>query len=241
LQRALLAALLILCAVAANPPRLGAEGRPVAGNPTVFAVETRSPMVALTFDDGPNPEFTPEILALLSRYHASATFFVLGVEARAYPRVLREIVAQGSEVESHNYNHANLTPLPADAIRHHVVMGAEAIRSVLGEPPRFFRPPYGNMSSLVRSVITSEGETPVLWDLDTRDWSRPGSARIVARVLDHVQAGDIVLFHDGGGNRSETVDALKVILPALQERGLRPVTVRTLLASGRPVHAWLAR
>lgn len=220
---------------------MGARGPSAQDNPTVFAVETKAPIVALTFDDGPSPTYTPEILSLLSRYHAQATFFALGYQVRAYPEVVREIVAQGSEVESHDYDHANLAPLGTNAIRRHIVMGAEAIRAVVGKTPRFFRPPYGNMPTRVRAVVTSEGETPVLWDIDTMDWARPGSGRIAARVLGHVRPGDIVLFHDGGGDRSETVAALKIILPALRARGLRPVTLESLLASGAPVHHWVER
>lgn len=204
-------------------------------------MNTAKPFVALTFDDGPSPTYTPQILSLLSRYNARATFFVLGVEVRANPKLLKDIAAQGSEVGSHSVNHADLGTLGAEAIRRHVTLGAEAIRKVLGRAPRLFRPPYGSMPLWARTIVVAEGQTPVLWDIDTQDWARPGTRLIASRVLDHVRAGDIVLFHDGGGNRSETVAALEIILPALRERGLQPVTLDTLLASGEPIHHWVER
>ena len=182
-------------------------------------------IVALTFDDGPSSPYTGEILNLLTRYHAHATFFVLGSEVAQFPRIAREIVKQGSVVANHGYRHLNyfqvgITAIGQDAARTEELLKKERIPSV-----PFYRPPFGNSNHTLVTYMAARGYTLTLWSIDTRDWTGPSTPIITARVLTHIRPNAIVLMHDGGGNRSHTVDALEAILPALTSEGYQFVTM----------------
>lgn len=184
-----------------------------------------APIIALTFDDGPSPQYTPEILQLLTRYHAHATFFVLGSEVARYPNIVQAIVKQGSAVANHGYDHVNyfhvgVAEVARDARK------AEALlkRNNIPTTP-FYRPPYGNSNQALVTYMSKHGYTLTLWSIDTRDWAMPGTSFITRKVLTHAQSGSIVLMHDGGGNRSETLNALAAILPALKVQGYQFVTL----------------
>jgi peptidoglycan/xylan/chitin deacetylase (PgdA/CDA1 family) len=167
--------------------------------------------VYLTFDDGPSA-ITTRVLRTLTAHDATATFFELGVEQQRFPSVSAAVVRQGSVVGNHTYDHRDLTTLGADGVR----------RELAGGPAsRCVRPPYGATDALVRQVIESGGQHQVLWTIDTRDWSRPGTATIRARALDGVRSGSIVLMHDGGGDRSQTLAALPGVLDELARDGYR--------------------
>lgn len=228
----ILAAAALVALVSPLQPSFAAS--PVA--PAVFAVATEAPYVALTFDDGPSPMFTPEILAVLSAHHAHGTFFLLGSMVKAYPRAVRQIVAQGSEAEAHGFTHKSLADMGRRRIMREVRMTDSAIEAVTGVRPLFFRPPYGAIGPALRSVLREEGQIPVLWSIDTRDWSGLTPAGIAQKALAGIRPGDIILFHDGGGNRAATLKALGRVLPALEGRHLVPVTLSTLWRSGSPLH-----
>jgi peptidoglycan/xylan/chitin deacetylase (PgdA/CDA1 family) len=170
----------------------------------------RGGTVYLTFDDGPSP-YTPAILNILSATHSTATFFELGFRQAEYPAEAARIRAQGSSVGNHTYNHPNLTALTAGQIRWQIAHGPRS---------RCVRPPYGATNSTVRHIMSQQGLHQVLWTIDTRDWSQPGTKHIVeAATASTVRSGTIVLMHDGGGNRSQTVAALPQVIAALQQRG----------------------
>jgi len=225
-------------AVAWLLPAGASADTPVSPRPTkaVFAVTTASPYVALTFDDGPSPTFTPKILRTLSRHHAHGTFFLLGSLAKSYPGTVRQIVSQGSEAEAHGYTHTDFSKLSRAAALRQIRLADAAIQEASGIRPHFFRPPYGSVGSALRGALEDEKQVLVLWSIDTRDWSGLTASSITRAALSGIRPGDIILFHDGGGNRTATLRALRRILPLLEARRLEAVTLATLWRSGQPIH-----
>jgi len=181
--------------------------------------------IALTIDDGPHPVYTPMVLEVLQRYGVKATFSMIGINVQRYPQVARQVVAAGHTICNHSMWHpipfAALTPAQvheeiADALNR--IWDATKTASLL------FRPPGGGWSPAVFQALPQYGLIPLDWDVDPRDWTVPGVARI-EEVLDTGRGGDILLCHDGGGNRLETVQALAKVIPALLARKLEFVTL----------------
>jgi peptidoglycan/xylan/chitin deacetylase (PgdA/CDA1 family) len=158
------------------------------------------------------PPITNQILALLKQYDVKATFFVIGSEAAAYPSLVQQEYRQGNVVGNHTWTHPNLTTLSPAAVRNELQSTSGEIEADTGALPTVFRPPGGNFNSTVQSIAASLGLSTILWNVDPRDWSRPGASVIIQRVLDAVHNGSIILMHDGGGDRSQTVAALPTIL-----------------------------
>lgn len=183
------------------------------------------PEIALTFDDGPKTSYTNQILALLKQYDVKATFFVIGSEAAAYPTLVQQEYQQGNVVGNHSWTHPNLTTLSPAAVRNELQSTSSEIEADTGALPAIFRPPGGNFNSTVQSIAASLGLSTILWNVDPRDWSRPGTSMITQRVLDAVHNGSIILMHDGGGDRSQTVAALPTILITLEQRGFQFVSI----------------
>ncbi len=196
--------------------------------PALSRVQTDKRIVALTFDDGPSPRFTPQILSLLSRYHAQATFFVLGSEAERYPQLVKAIVIQGSQVANHGWSHLNLRQVGAQRMWQDAARTTTLLRS-LGVPPApYYRPPYGMMSPGLIQRFEGHGYEIVLWSVDTRDWATPGVGSIRATIERLINPGAIILMHDGGGNRQQTVAALNWLLSTYSRQGWRFVTLTQL-------------
>jgi peptidoglycan/xylan/chitin deacetylase (PgdA/CDA1 family) len=190
----------------------------------------RAPLeIALTFDDGPGPVFTPQVLSILQRYKAHATFFCVGEWVHLYPGLVEQTFRAGNVIGDHTWSHPDLTKLSPDTVRWQLSSTSSAIQSAIGSQPTLFRPPYGATDSAVVSVASQLGLLQVLWTIDSRDWALPGVNAIVDTVLSHATNRSIVLMHDGGGDRSETILALPLILSALQQRGFTFVTVPQLL------------
>jgi len=184
---------------------------------------TRERAVALTFDDGPSPQYTPRILDTLKRLHVKATFFVIGYLADEYRSIVRREKRLGMTVGNHSYNHP-LVPafdqLPAKLLDDQIALGAASLGHA-GVMPTLFRPPEGSFSSSVVKAAQARGERVVLWSVDPRDWAGIGTAEIVRNVLSAVRPGSIVILHDGGGDRSATLNALPAIIKGIRRRGLR--------------------
>jgi peptidoglycan/xylan/chitin deacetylase (PgdA/CDA1 family) len=190
----------------------------------------RSPLViALTFDDGPSPVYTPQVLSILQRYKVHATFFCIGEWVQLYPGLVQEAFSAGNVIGDHTWSHPNLTRLSAYAVHWQLSSASAAIQYAIGSSPVLFRPPYGATDATVVSVASQLGLLQVMWTVDPRDWSRPGVDAIVNVVLSHATNGSIILMHDGGGDRSETVLALPLIITALRQRGFSFVTISQLL------------
>ncbi len=195
--------------------------RPTPTSPTAPAAAGSAGVVYLTFDDGPTPAWTPRVLALLARYQARATFFVLGRSAAAHPELVRQEFAAGHGVGNHTWSHRRLTNLSGAQLVAEVNATSTAIRQITGAPVRCLRPPFATVDAASAEQVRALGLRLVLWDIDTNDWLRPGTGAIAGRVLGRVRSGDVILMHDGGGNRSETVAALEQVLATLSARGYR--------------------
>jgi peptidoglycan/xylan/chitin deacetylase (PgdA/CDA1 family) len=190
--------------------------------------------VALTFDDGPSPH-TEAIADLIAEHGGAGTFFVLGDKIPGHEALLRRMVATGHELGNHTYSHPHCGRLEEAALRAELTRAQEAITEASGRAPVTVRPPYGEDAERVRAVGAGMGLACVLWDVDPIDWRERKVERIVRRVLNGVNDGAIVDFHDGWPSnhrgirdRTPTVDALREILPELVRRGYQPVTVSAM-------------
>ncbi|MGX7672157.1 polysaccharide deacetylase family protein [Plantactinospora sp. DSM 117369] len=183
-------------------------------------VTTGSSQVALTFDDGPDPRYTPPILALLRRSGVKATFCLVGVNVRAHPDLVRAIAADGHTLCNHSWAHdMRLGSRSRSAILADLTRTNQAIRSaVAGVPIPYFRQPGGAWTRSVVRAAQQLNMTSLHWAVDPRDWARPGARNIIRTVTSDVYPGAIVLLHDAGGDRRATVAALRSILPALDRR-----------------------
>ena len=175
--------------------------------------------VALTFDDGPTPEYTRQILDILDQYQVKATFFLLGQQVARNPDLAREIVRRGHSIANHTWDHPALNKLSAGRIDSEISRTDTVIQQATGLRPTCVRPPYGAINQTVISRINGSFHNAVDWNVDPLDWKKPGAAAIVNRVLSGVRPNSIVLMHDGGGDRSETVAALPYVISALRSRG----------------------
>jgi peptidoglycan/xylan/chitin deacetylase (PgdA/CDA1 family) len=200
-----------------EPPRL-AYGEPM------HTVDDGPKVVALTIDDGPSPVYTPQVLAILRRYRVTASFSMIGQNAATFPGVAREVAAAGHMIVNHTWNHHNLGGMPAVAVRDEIARATDAIHAATGERPGMFRAPYGVWPPAVFGCCARAGLIPLAWSVDPRDWSRPGVRAIVRDIVADARTGSIILEHDGGGNRSQTVAALKIWLPRLLDAGYQFTT-----------------
>jgi peptidoglycan/xylan/chitin deacetylase (PgdA/CDA1 family) len=205
------------------PGRIGRQPRPAF---TVHRLHPDAPphAVALTIDDGPDPQWTPAVLDVLRRHRVNATFFLIGERVAEHPHLVARILALGHTVGNHSLRHpypfGALSPAELDE---EIAGGQERIVAA-GAHPRLFRAPAGGWSPEVLRVVARHGLTPADWTVDTHDWKEPGEARVAAALL-RCRPGDILLCHDGGGDRAQTVAALDSALPRLRERGLTFVTL----------------
>ncbi|AMN45720.1 hypothetical protein ACG33_01080 [Steroidobacter denitrificans] len=181
------------------------------------------PRVYLSFDDGPDREWTPRILDMLEEVGMRATFFMIGRQAQRAPELVRRIAADGHAVGNHTYSHRHPWSMGECAARAEVRDGANALSELLGQPPRLYRPPYGRQRTCMSEQARTQGERLVLWNLSAVDWGPWGTAGRIRRRLAHVRENDVVLMHDGR-NRHNRPDELGRMLPgflrALAHRGL---------------------
>jgi peptidoglycan/xylan/chitin deacetylase (PgdA/CDA1 family) len=194
-----------------------------------FHGNTHVPEIALTFDDGPNPPYTTQILAILQQYGVKATFFCVGTQVARYPNIVKQEYTDGHIIGNHTWGHPDMTSLSIPSIIWQFTAAGDAIQHVTGVRPTLFRPPYGAISSNVLAYANYFALTVVQWNVDPSDWSMPGANVIFARVLAQASAGSIILLHDGGGNRSETVAALPMIIEWFQEHSFHFVTIPQLV------------
>ena len=188
------------------------------------ARDTQDKTIALTFDDGPNPPHTGRILDVLDRYRVPATFFCVGLHASAHTEELARMAEAGHRLGNHTWSHPFLPDLTNRELAVQLERTDEAIATATGgQAPRLFRPPYGSRTPQILSWLAEQqdGPTVVLWDVEPFDWALPGPEAIARTVLEQAQPGSIALMHDGGGDRSQTAEALPAVIEGLLDRGYR--------------------
>lgn len=197
----------------------------------VHNIKTRQKVFALTFDDGPQPRYTREVLDILKRNHIRATFFLIGRMVKEFPKIAREVADAGHVVGNHSWSHPSK---PKDPVSEFVRTDAELVR-VLGRRPDLFRPPYGLLHNGLAQTAQKRGDAVILWNSVGADWSKKSTSDSITRaVLGLARPGGIALLHDGGGNRSNTVAALPRIISSLRGQGYRFVTIPQLLRLAPP-------
>ncbi|MEU9664561.1 polysaccharide deacetylase family protein [Streptomyces bobili] len=201
-----------------GPPRAAAARIPVRSEP-LLRIDGRGSTMVLTFDDGPDPRYTPGILDTLAEYDVRAMFFVCGEMAADQPGLLARMADEGHIVGNHTWSHPLLTKLTRRQIRSEMTRTSEVIENAYGERPRWFRAPYGAWNRAAFQLGSELGMEPLAWTVDTLDWTSPGTATIVDRVEKGAAPGVVVLSHDAGGDRSQSVRALRRYLPQLLDAG----------------------
>ena len=195
----------------------------------LYASNTHLPQIALTFDDGPHPYYTPQVLAILQKYGVKATFFCIGQSVAAYPDIVKEAHAAGHVIANHSWSHPNMALFSRSRIVSELTRTSKVIEQVIGVRPIFFRPPYGAFSTQVLKQADCLGLKTVIWNIRATDWAKPGIDVIANRILSRSVYGGIILLHDSGGDRSQTVAALPDIIVGLQQRGFTFVTLEQMV------------
>ncbi len=193
--------------------------------------ENNGNKIALTFDDGPHPRYTPEILDILEEYGVHATFFVVGENVHHYPDVAREVARRGHEIGNHTYTHPCAIQQEIGMLRKELAECEVEIQNATDTSPKLFRPPQGSWNTAVYQLARQQDYDVILWDIDTLDWAHTPSEQISENVLANVKSGDIILMHDYHSNGCTTTAALRLFVPVLLERGYRFVTVSELIGS----------
>lgn len=186
--------------------------------------------IALTFDDGPHSKYTDIILDILKENDVKATFFVIGENVAANPEKVKRINDEGHEIGNHTFNHIYISDFEEERITKELTDTDDAIFSATGIRPKIFRPPGGCYNEKSISHVKKLGYDCILWSVDTRDWSLPGTEKVISTVMNEAAGGDIILFHDFNQNGSPTPDAVRRLIPLLKEKGYSFVTVSELLA-----------
>jgi len=199
---------------------------------TFYRLTSAPPKVALTFDDGPDPTWTPQILSILNRHGVKATFFVVGSNVRRHPEIVRAMVEAGHVVGNHTDRHRPLWRLSRKSVQAEIAAAEEAIVTACGKRPTLFRPPKGLLWSRQKGWVADCGYDVVLWSVNTKDWAGISARGLLSLMKRRARGGDILLFHDGGGvvatrggNRAETVAALEPLIASFKERGLEMVAL----------------
>jgi peptidoglycan/xylan/chitin deacetylase (PgdA/CDA1 family) len=215
----------------AGPPVMaqGLDQAPVAR--LVRSVPVTDKLIALSFDDGPSPRYTPAVLDILQREGVHATFFVIGQEAERQPALLRREHDLGMEIGNHGMHHRRLAGLAPPEVEAEVREAARVIRAVTGTAPTLYRLPQGIGDETSLRVLGRLGYTVIAWSVDPRDYQRRTAQALAADILRQSAPGRIIILHDGGGRRAASVDALAQVLPRLRAEGYRVTTVGDLLRS----------
>lgn len=200
-----------------------------AASDVVYSWQSNDKRIALTFDDGPHPRYTREILDILDEYGIRATFFFIGVNVEAYPESAKMVVSRGHEIGNHTYSHKNLRDLTYEETCQEIDLGEGAVLEITGQRTCLMRPPEGKMGDALLVAAGERNYNVICWSVDTMDWAHTPTEAIVQNVLTSTEAGDIILCHDYVSGESPTPAALRQIIPVLLERGYEFVTVSELI------------
>jgi peptidoglycan/xylan/chitin deacetylase (PgdA/CDA1 family) len=200
------------------------------GAAPIFHVHnTNEKVIAFTFDDGPDPYNTPALLDVLSKEKVKATFFILGKKAKLHPSIIKRIAKEGHELGNHGFSHSQLRKLTPKQVFWELTTTEEIINKATGKMPRCFRSPYGQITPTIQHEAFRKGYQFIEWSIDPRDWEDGKKAKTIQNSVEpYIHAGDIVLFHDGGGDRRETIKAVRALIQNLEGRGYKFVTVSEL-------------
>ncbi|MGI6259685.1 MAG: polysaccharide deacetylase family protein [Anaerolineaceae bacterium] len=183
-------------------------------------------IVYLTFDDGPDPKWTPQILEILARYHAGATFYMIGRNANTHPEIVRQVAEQNQNIAVHGYNHMDMSHIDFQTFYYEVYDSEEVIRKALKAEPNLeaqfgkcLRPPYGRTSEYLYQNASEMDYEVSMWHIDTKDWQQPAPEEMLAELLKRLEPGKVILMHDGGEERAQTLLGLQLILHELIMQG----------------------
>lgn len=203
---------------------------------TIYRVKNKDKMVAITFDDGPSPIWTPQILDELKKAEAKATFFMIGHHVKKYPEVARRVADEGHQIGNHGYAHSVILYYTPPEIEEEIKYTETVIREITGQTTKCFRPPKAWMPEDIKQHIKTLGYSVVLWSLNSKDWVEFDHRLMVRYLTRNVKSGDIILFHDSGnvfstegGDRTQTVLAISSLVRILREQGYKLVTVEEML------------
>lgn len=192
-------------------------------------------IIALTFDDGPDEVFTPQVLDILKKNDVKATFFLVGENLKQNKEIVKRQFEEGHEIGNHTYTHINVAKSGYDKVYEEITKTQEEIKEIIGVEPKLFRPPYRAMSRNMCDIIKNKNMNIILWsNLDPRDWSNPGVYSIVNTIESKVGNGNIILLHDYNNlrnSKSQTIQALESVIPYLKEQGYKFVTISELIAN----------
>lgn len=192
-------------------------------------VSTEEKAIALTFDDGPHPKYTAQILDILKEYNVKATFFVIGKNVELCQDVFKRCIAEGHEIGNHTFTHVTADACSYENFKDEIEQTEQLIFELSGKKPYLFRPPTGLCNKNTVSLSKELGFKTIVWNIDTRDWAHTRTDKIISSVLGNVKSGSIILMHDYIDPPSYTPEALRVIIPELFARGYTFVTVSELL------------
>lgn len=222
----------ILILQTTNPLLLGSlvKQPEVEDHDIVRDVPTQEMAIALSFDDGPSPKFTPQILEVLNENDVRATFFAVGMRIEQFPDVAKAIAAK-HELANHSYSHPHWSNPTKVEVQEEITKASDVMFQITGQKPWLFRPPEGFWNNTVIEAAKELNYQTVMWSwrTDPKDWANPGVYQIVQRVVKNASPGEIIIMHDCGGNRSQTVQALPLIIKELKAKGYHFVTVSDLL------------
>ncbi len=205
---------------------------------TTYRCHLRGKKVAITFDDGPSPLWTPLILDELKKYGAKATFFMIGHHVQKYPEIAKRVADEGHQIGNHGYAHSVILYYTLAEIEEEIKYTEHVIRHVTGQTTHIYRPPKSWMTSSIKKKILNMGYGIVLWSLNSKDWVGFPHVRVVDHLIKHLKSGDIILFHDSGnvfsregGDRKQTLLSVSLLLERLTREGYEFVTVDALLSA----------
>lgn len=210
-----------------NNPSTMPNVPPAGAKLSYSQVNITEKVVAMTFDDGPHPTLTPKLLDILKERNIKCTFFVVGSNAKAYPNIIRRIIAEGHEIGNHTYTHASLTSRSDEQIRTELQKSEDAMVAAANYRPHLIRPPYGAINTRVKQLMFSEfGYSTIMWSVDPQDWRRPGVSVVTSRLVNGAHPGAIMLSHD---IHPPTIAAMPAMFDQLLAKGYQFVTVSQLL------------
>ncbi len=210
-----------------NTPSTMPTVPPAGARLSYSSVSIKQPVVAMTFDDGPHPSLTPKLLDILKERNIKCTFFLIGQNVKAYPQIVRRILAEGHEIGAHTYTHCSLTSRSDAQIRSELQRSEEVLMAAANYRPQLVRPPYGAINTRIKQLMFTEfGYSTIMWSVDPQDWRRPGVSVVTSRLVNGAHPGAIMLAHD---IHPPTIQAMPGMFDQMLAKGYQFVTVSQLM------------